>query len=50
VDAPDGTRVNDEPAQTDPLFTVITGKGLTVTFETTAETAAQPALLVPVTV
>lgn len=49
VDAPEGTITNDEPEQIDPLFTVITGKLLTVTLATAVVVPTQPAALVPVT-
>lgn len=47
--APEGTMVNELPEQIDPLFTVTTGRGTTVTLESAGE-ETQPWESVPLTV
>jgi hypothetical protein len=47
--APEGNKVKVTPAQVVPLFTVITGKGLTETLEMAGLEETQPSEFVPVT-
>jgi hypothetical protein len=47
--APEAIRVKVAPAQIDPLFTVITGKGFTVTLEMAGLDEIHPNELVPLT-